>query len=288
MIKNPLITILVLFCISLVVTTCGNKSKIKETKNVSTPTNNNSLTNRVVIVYKTQLLPDSFKTVLEKTVYDYDVKYGLLDTVFVSDSVMYYDKNIQQDDKENKENSILAVSGRKHIYINKVILDMPKFNIEIFKSTIAHELFHTLKGAEIILSSEYYIVPNYFMVGSNGLCLVMRINNSNTGFTYIEEAAAEMCAYYLYPDYKSQTYKYFHAGHVLKVMIQKKWIKPSELIEATKSSNVQKIMSSIMNKEPNELSGEDIHKIINLFIVAWKGENCRDRFIEIEELRMRK
>ncbi len=266
MIKNPLITILVLFCISLVVTTCGNKSKIKETKNVSTPTNNNSLSNRVVIVYNA-ILPDSFKFVLEKTVNDYDFKYKLRDTLFINDTIIQPTKI-----PGGHIEIIRAIGIPRNIYINRKGLTR-LFNKLHFRNVVAHELFHTLRPENPTDILPFNFRENISVVSYSGLIINMKSDSNSTNinsfiFTKIEEAAAEYCAYALYDDFSHNHDGYNNVCNLMIKIVNVTKLTSMDLTECTKTNNLPKICRLMLNKK--EINNSNIIRVAAKFDYVWE------------------
>ena len=234
----------------------------------------------VTIVYKTQL-PDSLKTVLETTVRDYDLRYTLLDTLFITDTIVDYKYH-----SDTSSQISIAYGSPKTICLNKIFLKKGKTDTTLFRFTVAHELFHTL-GSMYLEMNPYYVNPVFVINGYRGLTMWMNLDKPNIRFSLLEEASAEMCAYYLYPDYMVQSMEYQNIGFVLKAMIDSNWVKPKDLIEATKGSNPPKIISLLTNKSQNDLSRIDIVRIMNLFKKAYDNKNCYSELNELSRSRIK-
>jgi|GEM_PF-5158504 len=216
----------------------------------------------VVIIYKTSLFADSIKTVIAQVVKSYDSAYGLpYDTVIIDETI---------EPEYAQENDYFINDARAHrntITFNKRSLQKGGTK-KIIRNITAHELFHTLNlGTSKILANPIktgWKTPYSKLVTTNGLSLGYTANATG-GIGLIEEAAAEMFATYLYPDYIGSDY-YYPIADLLGVIMSNSRLTLGDILAAKKSNDFGLFVSKIKGIPAEWLSNDDYMYVIENFI----------------------
>lgn len=221
--------------------------------------------NIIDIVYKTTIVPDSFKKELRRVVELYNVKYGLTyNTLYISSESI--PNNVYPDGS--------IVTTQAHALYQKIILnefEIKNWNMKKFRNMIKHELFHTL-AKDTIRIKPFLLEVRDSVIGFIGLSMNVKLGSGEvSGLKKLEEAAAEVCAIRTGEGY-SQDASYFGITEIFTYLIELKYITALDLVLYQSRSDMNGLVKKILNRK-EEPTIRELMIVYNVFNNLWEVED---------------
>jgi len=214
---------------------------------------------------------DSVKEILSEVAEDYSVAYPeTYGSLLVTDTVIMPEIN-----RFDEERLIRAIGENRHIIINQYYLKNKHYTRKEIRDIFTHEMFHTIKSD----NAKILGFNNGKLLATSGLIVVTDISVETVMATKtdtlekilgdshleLEEAAAEVCAIALYPDYEF-TNGYYNMSVLLKGMTDKQYFSPAFLAYSASENNVAILIAKILNKkDKRDVHYEEVLGMIEIF-----------------------
>lgn len=222
---------------------------------------NKKSTNNLPFVYIDPKVPHVIHAPIKNALENYYIKYGAPDSVSVycSKNGICYDSKI--------ENGIimspLAYSKSKNIYFCSDVIKYFDQETAFFVTT--HELFHTLARDTTFIEPFTILNRKYKVLGYLGLAvLVEKPDRTKTFIRSVEEAAAEVSARLIVPNYKATSTLYTKIGNKLGELGKYKF-KFLDLVNFQRTNDFPSFCGKLLGKNRNEIMKEDIEETLLLF-----------------------